>query len=238
MRTQSLFPIALSVVLSLLVMACKDSPTSPNTTSSTDASALKATWIMETLDGQNALAEGSIWTFGDGTASYSDARIGCWTSMTYTVSGSKITSTLTHNSCGQDPVGTRGEMTWSITNGKLTLTSDGSTMVFHKVAGAERAIGSWEVTSIDGSPLLQGAAMSIFVYGDLFEIQKIKPGENPCLTRFASVNTGSALNVQVISDECGDVQVGATDTFNWTTSGNTITFRLASTGTTIEATRW
>jgi hypothetical protein len=233
MRAQRLFPIALSVVLSILMMACKDDPVSPTT----DITALKGTWIMETADGQSVIDDGTIWSFADGTSTFTDAKSGCRTTMTYTASGNKIVTTLTANSCGQDPVGTRDTLTWSVANGKLTLKDDESTFVLHKISGNERVFGSWEVSSIDGQPLAEGAAMALFLYGSRFEIVKIKPGEQPCMTSFDFANTGSALNVEVVGEECGDVEVGATDTFNWTVSGNTITLALAGGGLTIKGER-
>jgi hypothetical protein len=233
MRAQRLFPIALSVVLSILMMACKDDPVTP---SGPDAAALKGTWIMETADGQNVIDDAGIWSFDGTSATYTDASLGCRTSMTYTTSGTKLNTQLTFNSCGQDPVGTRDEITWSVANDKLTLVKDGQTLVFHKVSGSERVLGSWNVFKVDGQPLAQDAAMSLFIYGNRFEIVKLKSGATqPCMTTFAMQNTGSALNVEVVDEQCGDIEVGTTGAFTWSYTGNTLT--LSTPGLTLEAVR-
>lgn len=237
MRAQRLFPIALSLVLSILMMACKDSPTNP-TNNSNDPNALKGTWLLESIDGESFDQDGTIWMFGDGTASVSDAEIGCRQVMSYTVSGNKINGTLTANSCSDEPVGSTNTATWSISNGKLTTVSEGSTSIFRRPAGNDRALGSWSVKTIDGQAPAEGAGMIVYIYGQTFEIFKLKTGASePCLTSFAMSNTGTRLNVQVVADECGDVEPGATDVFTWSVSGTTITLTLQSSGTVIVAER-
>lgn len=235
MHAQRLFPIALSLVLSILMMACKDSPSSPNTVNPND---LKGVWLLESVDGQNFAEDGTVWTFGDGTSSLTDAETGCRQSFTYSVNGTSLYAQMTANTCSNEPVGSRDTATWSVANGKLTMKSGQSTTVLRRMTGNDRVLGTWIVTEIDDQAPAPGASMKLYFYSNIFEILKLKVGATqPCLTQFRMTNTGSRLDVETIGDECGDIAEGTTDAFNWTVDGNTLTLELVGGGLKLEAVR-
>jgi hypothetical protein len=236
MRAQRLFPIALSLVLAILMTACKDSPTKPSTPANADA--LKGTWLLESIDGESFVDDGTVWTFGDGTSTLTDAETGCHQTFTYTATGTMISATMTANTCSNEPIGSHDEATWSVSNGKLTMKSGTTTSVMRRMTGNDQVIGTWIVTKIDGQAPAPGAGMKLYIYGSNFEILKLKAGETtPCLTRFAMQNTGSRLNVEVLGDECGDVAEGVTDAFSWSVSNGVLTLDLVSGGLKLEAVR-
>ena len=220
MRSLRLSTLTLSLVLSLAMMACKDSPTTPPP--SVDASALKGTWLTETVNGVSVVESGGIWTFTGTRVTFTDALRGCRSIQSYTTSGTTINATYIENDCGPSQVGSTETVTWSISGTKLTLKSGGTTAVLRKVAGNDRVIGSWIVTKVNGQAFEQGAGMQFYMFGSTMEIFTQPAGGSACKTTLTFTNNGTLLSTEVTEDLCDNHQPGAQIPFTWTMSGETL----------------
>ena len=231
MRPQQLFPIVLSVILSILVTACKDDPVSPN-----EKNALKGTWLVESVNGANAASLGATWKFDESTASYTQADEGCRTAMTYTTSGDKLFMTLTSNSCGDGEPGTRDTATWSIANGKLTVKQDGNTVVLRRPSGTDRIVGTWQVTKINGAGLPNGAGMWVVVNDTRLGLSQLRANQSTCSTLFTYDISATVVELTVENETCGELQVGQSDTVRWVVDGDRLALTFSD-NTKIEADR-
>jgi hypothetical protein len=235
MTTRSPLSLFASLILgtALLFSACsKSNPADPGTNSPVNGS-----WNITTFNGQDVSPYGLSWVFTNNQGTFTGFN-GCKSSFSYTTSGSKLFTTVVSDQCADDPVGSRDSATFSINGNTMTLTSAGAVMTLTKgtVTSLPSLVGTWNVSTIDGSPVPNGNTMTLTF--DLAEMTQrvVFGGGGSCETAFDYTRTANKIEVEVVREDCGAVNVGDQDLLTYTISGNTLTV-VFSDGTTLVASK-
>lgn len=199
---------------------------------------VEGTWQMISANGINMIGSEAWWTLEKGTANAWVGADDCHSTFTYTISGSKIITTVVEDGCADDPKGTKDTLAYTISGDQMTIRHDGQTIIFKKsVGGIPPSIqGIWDVTTVDGEgpPPGMSAKMQITFTNMLITQNN---GGTSCQALFQYEKTGAnTLKLVTLSSDCGEPEVGSVDTATWSISGNIMTL-VYSDGTTLVAKR-
>jgi hypothetical protein len=93
-------------------------------------------------------------------------------------------------------------------------------------------IGTWNVTSVDGKTPPAGKKVT-FKFTATTATSTLSSDGTRCETVFSYVKDGDKLYLEVLSNDCADINVGDRDTMTYTLTGTTLTMVSNVDGTTI-----
>jgi hypothetical protein len=223
----------LSAFMVVLLSACTDNnPTEPSGPS------VDGTWNLIMVNGENASAADTWWTFNKGNASAWIGLTDCKSTFTYTTSGNRMITTVVQDDCGDEVKGSKDSLTYSIAGNQMTVKMDGDTYILKKSPNGipPSILGTWSVTTVDGQGPPPGRSVKMRILSTQIVVTRTSDDQS-CQAAFAYTRQGNALDLLVMNDECGDLEAGTTDSATWSLAGNTLTLVYASDGTTIVARR-
>jgi hypothetical protein len=222
------------VLIALVATGCsKDNPVSPG--GSTGNSALLGTWLLNTQDGQDFSEYAGYYTFTSDKITVGSAVANCTTVMSYVVQGNKIITTVISDDCGDDPVGTKDTVSYTVSGNTLTVTMEDGVFVATKGTLSPVA-GLWLTQTIDGEPAPQGINQLLQFGHNTFKMTRYENGEEVCNTVFSYSVSGNKLPMTVTGAGCEGLAVGATDQPSYVVSNDILTLKFSD-NTTIVAKR-